>query len=175
MVSVLCAVPAAALFWLLLPAEERQLYAALASAVSCRRFAGAPAVFNPGLALLIHLSPPCCALLVPFRSAACCCLQKNHLSGLKRKLLKVSFFNVQQLMDVRREVQPTITANSRRSTMASAVAALQAAQMGGDGRPKVCRRDRHAVTAAVAGYASTTHLQRQCCLVLSMPTASVHG
>ncbi|WIA29248.1 hypothetical protein OEZ86_011756 [Tetradesmus obliquus] len=61
---------------------------------------------------------------------------KNHLSGLQRKLLKVSFFNVQQLMDVRREVQPTISANSRRSAMASAVAALQAAQMGGDGRPK---------------------------------------
>lgn len=69
--------------------------------------------------------------------AACCVLQKNHLSGLQRKLLKVSFFNVQQLMDVRREVQPTISANSRRSAMASAVAALQAAQMGGDGRPKV--------------------------------------
>jgi DNA polymerase epsilon subunit 1 len=80
-------------------------------------------------------------------------LQKNHLSGLKRKLLKVSFFNVQQLMDVRREVQPTITANSRRSAMASAVAALQAAQMGGDGRPKVGRLG--SAVASFAGLGST--------------------
>eukprot|EP00775_Hariotina_reticulata_P007932 gene7932-8128_t len=61
---------------------------------------------------------------------------KNHLSGLKRKLLKVSFYNVQQLMDVRREVQPVITRNSRRSSMADAVAGLAAAQAGHDGRPK---------------------------------------
>lgn len=30
-----------------------------------------------------------------------CCLQKNHLSGLKRSLLKISCFNTQQLMQVR--------------------------------------------------------------------------
>lgn len=66
------------------------------------------------------------------------CEQKNHLSGLKRKLLKVSFYNVQHLMDVRREVAPIIAANSKRSTMADAVAALQAGHACKDGgRPKV--------------------------------------
>ena len=38
-------------------------------------------------------------------------LQKNHLSGLKRKLLKLSFWNVQQLMEVRRGLQPMIAKN----------------------------------------------------------------
>ncbi|KAF8072990.1 POL2A [Scenedesmus sp. PABB004] len=45
---------------------------------------------------------------------------KNHLSGLKRRLLKVSFHNVQQLMDVRREVAPVVAANARRGAMADA-------------------------------------------------------
>lgn len=67
----------------------------------------------------------------------CCALQKNHLSGLKRKLLKVSFYNVQQLMEVRREIQPTVNRNSKRSTMADAVAALAQQEAGGSGRPRV--------------------------------------
>lgn len=62
-------------------------------------------------------------------------LQKNHLSGLKRQLLKVSFYNVQQLMDVRREVSPIIVANSKKSSMADAVVALTAGR--GGQRPKV--------------------------------------
>jgi DNA polymerase epsilon subunit 1 len=44
-----------------------------------------------------------------------CTLQKNHLSGLKRTLLKLSFWNVQQLMEVRREVQPIITKNKAKA------------------------------------------------------------
>jgi len=50
-------------------------------------------------------------------------LQKNHLSGLKRKLLKLSFWNVQQLMEVRREVQPIIAKNKAkaRTTQVSAL------------------------------------------------------
>lgn len=63
----------------------------------------------------------------------CLCKQKNHLSGLQRKLLKLSFYNVQQLMDVRRELSPIIAANSKRSSMADAVAALA----GNRERPKV--------------------------------------
>jgi hypothetical protein len=66
--------------------------------------------------------------------------QKNHLSGLKRKLLKVSFYNVQALMEVRRDMQPVVNRNSRRSTMADAVAALAAAQAdggAGSSRPRV--------------------------------------
>jgi hypothetical protein len=64
-------------------------------------------------------------------------LQKNHLSGLKRKLLKVSFYNVQQLMEVRREITPTVNKNSKRSTMADAVAALAQQDAGTSGRPRV--------------------------------------
>ena len=40
--------------------------------------------------------------------------QKNHLSGLKRRLLKVSFFNVQQLQEVKREVVPIVATNKVR-------------------------------------------------------------
>lgn len=36
---------------------------------------------------------------------------KNHLSGLKRTYLKVSFSTVQDLMDVRRELMPAIVRN----------------------------------------------------------------
>lgn len=66
--------------------------------------------------------------------------QKNHLSGLQRKLLKVSFYNVQQLMEVRRDITPTVNRTSKRSTMADAVAALAQQEAGGGGnggRPRV--------------------------------------
>eukprot|EP00879_Flechtneria_rotunda_P032197 GHRR01035364.1.p1 GENE.GHRR01035364.1~~GHRR01035364.1.p1 ORF type:complete len:234 (+),score=86.25 GHRR01035364.1:272-973(+) len=56
---------------------------------------------------------------------------KNHLSGLRRKLVKVSFYNVQHLMEVRKEVAPIVGRNKKRSTVADAVAALAAAQAGG--------------------------------------------
>lgn len=38
-------------------------------------------------------------------------LQKNHLSGLKRKLLKLSFWNEQQLGEVKRECLPLVRRN----------------------------------------------------------------
>jgi hypothetical protein len=90
-----------------------------------------------------HLPPRTCLwLLSPVLVWApclrcCCALQKNHLSGLKRKLLKVSFYNVQQLMEVRRDITPTVNRNSKRSTMADAVAALAQQEAGGSGRPRV--------------------------------------
>lgn len=37
--------------------------------------------------------------------------QKNHLAGIKRQLLKVSFYNVQHLMDVRRDLVKVIRRN----------------------------------------------------------------
>ena len=91
--------------------------------------------FGSGLACYHfgHLPPLCCVLC----AVPSCCEQKNHLSGLKRKLLKVSFYNVQQLMEVRREVSPIIAANNKRSSMADAVAALAG---NGGGRPKVSIR-----------------------------------
>lgn len=67
-------------------------------------------------------------------------LQKNHLSGLQRKLLKVSFYNVQQLMEVRKEIQPTVNRNSKRSTMADAVAALAQQGATSSGRPRVSQQ-----------------------------------
>ena len=36
---------------------------------------------------------------------------KNHLSGLRRKYVKVSFATVQDLMDVRRELLPAVQRN----------------------------------------------------------------
>eukprot|EP00873_Tetraselmis_striata_P038899 jgi/Tetstr1/459163/TSEL_004609.t1 len=36
---------------------------------------------------------------------------KNHLAGIKRQLLKVSFFNVQQLMDVKRDLMDVVHKN----------------------------------------------------------------
>lgn len=79
-------------------------------------------------------------LCCPMPAMLCCAVQKNHLSGLQRKLLKVSFYNVQQLMEVRRDIMPAINKNSKRSTMADAVAALaqqEAGAAGSSGRPRV--------------------------------------
>ena len=36
---------------------------------------------------------------------------KNHLSGLRRTYLRVTFATTQELMDVRRELQPAIARN----------------------------------------------------------------
>ena len=53
-----------------------------------------------------------------------CLPQKNHLSGIQRKLLKVSFWNQDQLMQVRREVQPIVSRNRYRRDGTSAYALL---------------------------------------------------
>jgi hypothetical protein len=61
------------------------------------------------------------SLVKPLSGAAALCphctppLQKNHLSGLKRKLLKLSFWNVQQLMEVKRELMPEVMKNKARA------------------------------------------------------------
>lgn len=45
---------------------------------------------------------------------------KNHLSGLRRKLMKVAFHNVNQLMDVKKEVMPIIARNKKKADLRSA-------------------------------------------------------
>jgi DNA polymerase epsilon subunit 1 len=60
-------------------------------------------------------------------------LQKNHLSGLKRKLLKLSFWNVQQLMEVRREVAPAVARNKERARTTQAYADMAMLQPAGGG------------------------------------------
>ncbi|GAB4815178.1 hypothetical protein N2152v2_002224 [Parachlorella kessleri] len=53
---------------------------------------------------------------------------KNHLSGLRRKLLKLTFWNMDTLNQVRREVAPIVGRNKRRKEGTSAYAALSTAQ-----------------------------------------------
>ncbi|GFH21468.1 DNA polymerase epsilon catalytic subunit [Haematococcus lacustris] len=51
---------------------------------------------------------------------------KNHLSGLKRKLLRVSFWNSQQLQEVKRELVPVVAKNKARAkTTQDVMEALQ--------------------------------------------------
>jgi hypothetical protein len=64
--------------------------------------------------------------IVPFNLAVH--LQKNHLSGLQRKLLKITFWNVQALMEVRKELFPIISRNKGRSAVNDALTALQQQQ-----------------------------------------------
>ncbi|KAK9824549.1 hypothetical protein WJX72_011249 [[Myrmecia] bisecta] len=45
---------------------------------------------------------------------------KNHLSGLQRKLLKVSFHNVQQLNDLKRDMAPVVRRNKNKSSTTDA-------------------------------------------------------
>lgn len=52
------------------------------------------------------------------------CLQKNHLSGLRQMLLKVSFYTSQQLMEVKRELQPIIRRNKNKSSVTDAYKAF---------------------------------------------------
>lgn len=57
---------------------------------------------------------------------------KNHLSGLRRRLLKLSFFNSDQLSAARREVQPVVNRNrARRDGTGAYAAAAAAANPGG--------------------------------------------
>eukprot|EP00798_Chlamydomonas_sp_ICE-L_P017971 gene17971-24376_t len=49
---------------------------------------------------------------------------KNHLSGLQRKLLKVSFWNVQQQMEAKRELMPIIWSNRDKAKTKAARAVL---------------------------------------------------
>jgi DNA polymerase epsilon subunit 1 len=45
---------------------------------------------------------------------------KNHLSGIQRKLLKVSFWNTNQLNDVKREIGPILSRNKAKSKTTAA-------------------------------------------------------
>ena len=51
-------------------------------------------------------------------------MQKNHLSGLQQQLLKVVFWNSQQLMEVRREMQPIIRRNKNKANVTDAYKAF---------------------------------------------------
>jgi DNA polymerase epsilon subunit 1 len=45
---------------------------------------------------------------------------KNHLSGLQKKYMKISFYNVQGLLRVREDLMPAVKANQARNTAADA-------------------------------------------------------
>jgi DNA polymerase epsilon subunit 1 len=51
-------------------------------------------------------------------------LQKNHLSGLQRKYLKVSFNTVQELMGVKSELLPLVERNKAKLDAAQAYGSL---------------------------------------------------
>ena len=51
-------------------------------------------------------------------------LQKKHLSGLQQMLLKVSFWNTQHLMEVKREMQPIVRRNKNKSNATDAYKAF---------------------------------------------------
>jgi hypothetical protein len=66
--------------------------------------------------------------LLPSTSSRLCFLpapQRNHLSGLQRKLLKLSFWSVQQLMDAKRDIAPLVEANKRKAARTDAYQVLQ--------------------------------------------------
>ena len=54
----------------------------------------------------------------------CVILQKNHLSGLQQQLLKVIFWNSQQLTEVKREMQPIIRRNKNKANLTDAYKAF---------------------------------------------------
>ena len=51
-------------------------------------------------------------------------MQKNHLSGLQQQLLKVIFWNSQQLTEVKREMQPIIRRNKNKANLTDAYKAF---------------------------------------------------
>lgn len=53
-----------------------------------------------GAAHSLSLLPPCCLTLCGWPLCLFALLQKNHLSGLQRKLLKLSFWNQEGLLQV---------------------------------------------------------------------------
>ena len=64
-------------------------------------------------------------------------LQKNHLSGLKRKLLRLRFHNVQQLMAVKRDVFPIVRRNANKSSTAEAYSVFDGAMGAKSGAPRL--------------------------------------
>ncbi len=64
-------------------------------------------------------------------------VQKNHLSGLQRRLLKVAFWNTQHLQEVKREIAPIVAKNRGRTAAADAYAEL-AGGNGSGSSLKVC-------------------------------------
>ena len=51
-------------------------------------------------------------------------LQPNHLVGLKRKYLKLSFDSTQELMKVRRSLMPAIKKNQEREKSSDSYASM---------------------------------------------------
>jgi hypothetical protein len=57
---------------------------------------------------------------------------KNHLAGHQRRLMKISFENVQALMEVRNELMPTISKNKIAAKRSDAYALLATITSSGD-------------------------------------------
>lgn len=69
--------------------------------------------------------------------------QKNHLSGLKRRLLKVTFWNEHQLQEVKRDTLPLVRRNRSKSRSTAAYAAEALGERSTRDRVKVRRRRGH--------------------------------
>lgn len=61
---------------------------------------------------------------------------KNHLSGIKRRVLKVSFYTQPDLLEVKREALPAVARNRRRAQAVDAYQSLMARRDGGGGKGK---------------------------------------
>lgn len=67
---------------------------------------------------------------------------KNHLSGLKRRLLKLIFWNVEQLVSVRKEIFPIVERNRSKTDRMDAYLVLAAENGQGDGSSSKSGKDR---------------------------------
>lgn len=77
-------------------------------------------------------------------------VQKNHLSGLQQSLLKVIFWNSQQLMEVRREMQPIIRRNKSRSNVNDAYKAFGPQRNNNTVKLQVTNSVLHSILAALS-------------------------
>jgi len=68
---------------------------------------------------------------------ACSPCQRNHLSGLKTMYYKLCFKNVQDLMDVRRVLQPVIEKN-KRSLVGEVYSATRSSSLFALPQPPIC-------------------------------------
>ncbi len=77
-------------------------------------------------------------------------VQKNHLSGLQRKLLRLTFWNSQTLMDVRREVAPIIARNKHKNASTEAYNLMHEQRQGKAAQRVQVLMNRRALSAARA-------------------------
>lgn len=97
--------------------------------------------------------------------------QKNHLSGLQRRLLKLTFDNVQDLMTVKSELLPIVKRNKAKGGTASAYG--EQAQEGRAVRVRGCMSDlTHARNALWTHQCLWTHQSRH---TLRAPSGCTRG